>query len=231
MQFTRRPDVDPQTRIPSVMLAWLHHGVYGNMTHIANDYRISRTLLSQLLWAANLQWAGLFREAKLRSQTDQQPLEPRLLLCRLAGKCSLLSRASIVQALPYHPESWGDLSPCFHSAGQALPAPLLMPSKKLGVSRSDAIFAIHAPLLGTIDARRTAILTSALAADRSAETWRPQFAAREQPHCLSLGMASDRGKGVVAGSQAACDMALWGAADCHACRDLCAVRKQWERKA
>jgi hypothetical protein len=32
-----------------VMLAWLNQGVYGKMTQIAKAYRISRTLLSQLL--------------------------------------------------------------------------------------------------------------------------------------------------------------------------------------
>ena len=35
MKFTRRPDLDPQTRIHIVMLAWLQQGVYGQMTHIA----------------------------------------------------------------------------------------------------------------------------------------------------------------------------------------------------
>ena len=38
MKFTRRPDLDPQTRIHIVMLAWLHQGVYGKMTQIANYY-------------------------------------------------------------------------------------------------------------------------------------------------------------------------------------------------
>jgi hypothetical protein len=55
MQLTRRPDCDSQTRSHSVMLAWLQPGVYGKRTHIANDDRRSRTVLSQLLWAANRQ--------------------------------------------------------------------------------------------------------------------------------------------------------------------------------
>ena len=36
MKFVRRPDLDSQTRIHIVMLAWLHQGVYGKMTEIAN---------------------------------------------------------------------------------------------------------------------------------------------------------------------------------------------------
>ena len=41
MKFIRRPDLDPQTRIHIVMLAWLHQGLYGKMTEIA-------TLLSDI---------------------------------------------------------------------------------------------------------------------------------------------------------------------------------------
>ena len=48
MKFTRRPDLDPHTRMHIVMLAWLHQGVYGKMTEIAQYYQISRTFLYQL---------------------------------------------------------------------------------------------------------------------------------------------------------------------------------------
>jgi len=45
MKFMRRPDLDPQTRIQIVIQAWLNQGVYGQMTHIAKYYQISRTFL------------------------------------------------------------------------------------------------------------------------------------------------------------------------------------------
>jgi hypothetical protein len=60
MKFIRRPDLDAQTRIQIVMLAWLNQGVYGQMTHIAKYYQISRTFLYQLLLAAHLQLEGAF---------------------------------------------------------------------------------------------------------------------------------------------------------------------------
>ena len=231
MKFTRRPDLAPQTRIHIVMLAWLHQGVYGKMTQIAHYYRISRTFLYQLLLAANLQLEVLFSAEKLLFHKDHQHFEHLLLLLRLEGKCSLLSISSILKALHYHPDSLGYLSQFFHSAGQALPSTLLMPSKKLVFYLSDEIFAIHAPILVTIDARSTAILNIELASDRSAETWRAHFEALEHHHFFSLGMASDWGKGVVAGYQAACDIALWVADYFHEFHDLFEVRTQWERKA
>ena len=65
MQLVRRPDLDAQTRIHIVMLAWLHQGVYGKMTQIAAYYRISRTFLYPLLFVANLHLEVLFSVGRL----------------------------------------------------------------------------------------------------------------------------------------------------------------------
>ena len=79
MKFIRRPDLTPQTRIHIVMLAWLNQGVYGQMTQIAKAYRISRTLLYQLLLAATVQLDVLF-SAQHRRQSPAASLEPLALL-------------------------------------------------------------------------------------------------------------------------------------------------------
>src|SRR5216684_4115952 len=231
MKFLRRPDLDAQTRIHIVMLAWLHQGLYGKMTEIANSYRISRTFLYQLLLMATLQLETLFSDEKLLFQKDHRHLESLLFLLRLEGNCSLLSIASIVKALEYHPNSVGHLSQFFHSAGQTLPSTLVIPSKKWVFYLSDEIFAMHTPILVTIDARSTTILNIELASDRSADTWRAHFEALADHQFFSLGMASDRGLGLVAGYQAACDMALWVADYFHEFRDLFEVLQQLERKA
>ena len=60
MKFIRRHDLDPQTRIEMVRLAWLNQGIYGKMTQIAQAYHISRTFLYQMTWAAHLQLEMLF---------------------------------------------------------------------------------------------------------------------------------------------------------------------------
>jgi hypothetical protein len=82
MKFTRRPDLAPQTRIDIVRLAWLHRGVYGKMTAIAQSYRISRTFLSHLLFMANLQLETLWSEEKFLCQKDHRHIEQLLLLLR-----------------------------------------------------------------------------------------------------------------------------------------------------
>ena len=231
MKFVRRPDLDAQTRIHIVMLAWLHQGVYGKMTEIANAYRISRTFLYQRLLMANLQLETLFSDEKLLLQKDHYRLDQLLFLLRLEGKCSLLSIASILKALEYHPNSVGSLSQCCHRAGQMLPSTLVIPSKTWVFYRSDEIVAIRAPIVVTLDARSTTSLNIALASDRSADTWSAPFEALEAHQFCSLGMASDRGLGLGAGSQAACDMALWVTEYFHEFRALFAVLHQVERKA
>jgi hypothetical protein len=208
------------------MLAWLHQGLYGKMTEIANSYRISRTFLSQRLLMATRQLETLLSDEKLLFQKDHRHLESLLLLLRLEGNCSLLSITSILKALEYHPNSVGYLSQFFHSAGQTLPSTLVIPSKTLVFYLSDEIFAMHTPILVTIDARSTTILNIELASDRSADTWRAHFEALAAHQFFSLGMASDRGLGLVAGYQAACDMALWVADYFHAFRDLFEVLHQ-----
>ena len=80
MKFIRRHDLTPHTRIDIVRLAWLNQGIYGKMTHIAQDAHISRTFLSQLTWAANLQLETLFSAQKPLVQDPQPLLEPLILL-------------------------------------------------------------------------------------------------------------------------------------------------------
>ena len=62
MKFTRRHDLDPQTRIDIVKDVWIHQGIYGKMTQIAQDYHISRTFLYQLTWAAKHHLEDLFSD-------------------------------------------------------------------------------------------------------------------------------------------------------------------------
>jgi len=106
-----------------------------------------------------------------------------------------------------------------------------MPSKTWVFYLSDEIFALDKPIVVTIDAQRPTILNITLAADRSAETWRAHCEALAQHHCISLGMASERGAGRVAGYQAACDMALWVADYFHELYDLCEVLHHVARRA
>ena len=231
MKFIRRHDLTPHTRIDIVRLAWLNQGIYGKMTQIAQEYHISRTLLYQLLWTANLQLTTLFSAHKPHGQAPQPLLEPLILLLRLEGKCSIPSLTSILQYFQYQPNSVGYLSERFHTYGAALPSTLAMAEHKVVFYLSDEIFARHQPILVTIEAQSTAILKMQLASDRSAETWKAHFDDLGAHRFHSIGMASDRGRGLVAGYQAACQDARWVCDRFHEFHDLFARRHQLERKA
>src|SRR2546426_4488892 len=99
MKFLRRHDLDPHTRIEMVKLAWLHQGIYGKMTQIAQDYHISRTFLYQLTWAAQHQLETLFSTPTSLAPGLQSPLEPLMLLLRLEAACSIPSLSSILKRL------------------------------------------------------------------------------------------------------------------------------------
>jgi len=231
MKFIRRQDLTPHTRIEIVKLAWLNQGIYGKMTQIAQDYDISRTFLYQLLWAANLQLETLFSDQQPRSPAPQPLWEPLILLLRLEGKCSIPSMSSILKYFQYQPNSVGYLSECFRHYGGTLPSTLSMAAHTVVFYLSDEIFARHQPILVTIEAHSTAILKIQLASERSAETWKAHFEDLGNHRFQSIGMASDRGRGLVAGYQAACQDARWVCDRFHEFQDLFDRRRQLERKA
>src|SRR6266851_10219356 len=214
-----------------VRRAWLHQGIYGKMTHMAQEYHISRTFLYQLMWAADLQLETLFSGQKPHIENPHPLFEPFILLLRLEGKCSLPSLSAILQSFQYQPNAVGYLSECCQHDGAALPSTLSMAAHTVAFYLRDEIFARHQPSLVTIEAHSTAILKIPLASERSAETWEAHFDALSEHHFHSIGMASDRGRGLVAGSHAACQDARWVCDRFHAFRDLFDRRRQLERKA
>jgi hypothetical protein len=231
MKFIRRHDLDPHTRIEIVKLAWQGQGIYGHMTHIAQDFHISRTFLYQLTWAAQYQLETLFSEPKPVDSDLHSQLEPWILLLRLEGKCSIPSLSCILQRMEYRPSSVGYLSDYLQDYGRCVPSTLSMPHKKVVFYLSDEIFAIRAPILVTLDAQSTAILKIELASDRSAKTWETHFKDLGAHRFHSLGMASDRGVGLKAGYQAAGQAGFWVCDQFHEFQDLFNRCHQLERKA
>jgi hypothetical protein len=231
MKFIRRSDLEPQTRIDIVRLAWQGQGIYGKLTQLAREYHISRTFLYQMTWAAYHQLEILFSGFKDLAQDPQPLLEPLMLLLRLEGTCSIPSLSSILTYFQYQPNSVGYLSERFQTYGRALPSTLSMTESTVAFYLSDEIFARHQPILVTIEAQSTAILTIQLASDRSAQTWKAHFDDLGEHRFHSIGMASDRGVGLVAGYQSACPDARWVCDRFHEFQDLFDRRQQLERKA
>jgi hypothetical protein len=231
MKFTRRHDLDPQTRIDIVRHVWINQGIYGKMTQIAQEYHISRTFLYQLSWAAKHHLEELFSDPQPLVGPPDFLLEPWILMLRLEGQCSIPSMSSIFKHFDFQPSSVGYLSESLRDYGRCVPSTLSMPHQKVVFYLSDEIFAIRAPILVTIDAQSTAILKIELASDRSAQTWEAHFKALGAHRFHSLGMASDRGVGLKAGYQMACQEGFWVCDQFHEFQELFNRCHQLERKA
>lgn len=231
MKFTRRHDLDPQTRIDIVKHVWINQGIYGKMTQMAQTYHISRTFLYQLSWAARHHLEDLFRDPQHLVEPPELLLEPWMLLLRLEGKCTIPSLSSILQRMAYRPSTVGYLSESLQAYGRCIPSTLAMSHQKVVFYLSDEIFAVQAPILVTIDAQSTAILKIELASDRSAKTWESHFNDLGAHRFHSLGMASDRGVGLKAGYQAACQEGFWVCDQFHEFQDLFNRCHHLERKA
>jgi hypothetical protein len=231
MKFTRRHDLDPQTRIEIVKDVWINQGIYGKMTQIAQDYHISRTFLYQLSWAAKHHLAELFSDPQYLIEPSDFLLEPWILVLRLEGQCSIPSISSIFKHFDYQPSSVGYLSQYLKDYGRSVPSTLRVAEKKMVFYLSDEIFAIGVPILVTLEAQSTAILKIELASDRSAETWEAHFKDLDKHLFHSIGMASDRGVGLMTGYQAACQDGRWVCDQFHEFQELFHRCQQLERKA
>ena len=149
----------------------------------------------------------------------------------MAGTCAIPRLSSRVKHLGDQPNAVGSRRPCCQRSGRARPSTLALASKTVVVSRSEEMCARHAPRVVPLDAPSPTLRTIELASDRSAETWHAPGAKRDAPLLHRLGMASERGLGLVAGSRAACEEALGGGDDGQALRALFPVPHPWENTA
>lgn len=69
MKFVRRPDIDVQKRIEIAILTLLNQGIYGYITNLARVYKVSRTFVYQLLWAANFALEQEFSRAAVDKES------------------------------------------------------------------------------------------------------------------------------------------------------------------
>lgn len=198
MKYMRRPDINSLMRIQIAVQAFSGMGIYGEITRIANEHKISRLFVYQLLG----QLLGLFQpedKEVVCQQEAQRRLDQHILLLRLEGKCSLEAISQILRELGFAYSSIGYISQRILEFASALPVELPS-SAKIVFYLSDETFANGQPILVTVDAKSLAILRIELATSRDAETWQAHW-----QELTALGytdnkyVVSDLGKGIVKG--------------------------------
>ncbi|MDI6795109.1 MAG: hypothetical protein QME81_19960 [bacterium] len=118
---------------------------------------------------------------------------------RLEGNCSLQNISNILETLGCRPCSVGYISERLKEYAQKLSNTLETDSIKFVLFLSDELFSGSQPILITIEPQSAAILRIELAKDRTADTWKSHWNVLEENQFYTLGLVSDRGKGLVEG--------------------------------
>ena len=198
MKYMRRPDINSLMRIQIAVQAFIGMGIYGEIRRIANENKISRLFVYQLLG----QLLGLFQpdEKEFGNEQEQQRrLDLHILLLRLEGKCWLEAISQILSELGFAYSSIGYISQRISAFAKALPQELAS-SGKIVFYLSDEIFANGQPILVTVDPKSLAILRIELASSRDAETWKNHWQELAASGYLdNKYVVSDLAKGIVKG--------------------------------
>jgi hypothetical protein len=203
MKFLRRPDLDAETRRNIVLTVLINQGMYGTVTRLAERYKVSRTFIYELVWTANLVLLEAFKRSdKLeKRKKNKRLLDKTILLLRLEGKCSIQEISNILVVMGFQINSEGYVSQRLKFYGIQLPNTLESESIEFVLFLSDEIFANNYPILITIEPQSTAILRIELSEDRKSATWKKHWIEIERNNYYTLGLVSDRGKGLVEGFQ------------------------------
>jgi hypothetical protein len=203
--FTRRSDLTNDIRllIGTNALHAILNGVWGTITHLADEYGISRTFIYSL--ANNLKKVGqlLFEETtvatyapSLREQAFQGMLSLRLECASSIGAIS-----TVMNRFGLEMSSTGSISQSLSQIGGLLPMTVSTGSGIIQylVFTSDKIFSKNVPILITVDPCSSAILRMELADSRNADDWKNHFECLTCHGLKAIYLVSDDGTGIRAG--------------------------------
>ena len=198
MKFMRRPDVDTVTRVHIAAQAFLSLGVYGDLTRIANAYRVSRLFVYKLLWQLQLLYeleaCNPGAPEAIRTEVDRH-----ILLLRLEGHCALERMSQILRQLGLPFASVGYISQRLAVYARALPK-AEWTGAQIVFLLCDEIFTRGQPILLTVEPRSLAILKIELAKNREAATWKQHWDALAEAGLIEQQtVVSDQGSGLVKG--------------------------------
>jgi hypothetical protein len=207
-RFTRRADLTNSIRL-AIAADALHamiNGVWGGITNLAEEYKISRPFVYSL--ADTLKEAGRFlfaetAESPPASPPREQSIEMMLSL-RLEARSSIGAMSTIMNRLGHELSATGSISQILSRIGGLLPTTL---STQNGITQylvfaSDEIFSKTTPILVTVDPRSSAILRIELAPSRKAEDWKKHFQCLYDNGVEAVYLVADEGTGIRGGHAA-----------------------------
>src|SRR5664280_502193 len=203
--FTRRKDLTNNIRllIGTNGLHAILNGTWGTITHLANEYGISRTFIYSL--ANNLKKVGqfLFEEttATTPASLHREHAIESMLSFRLEGGSSIGAISTMMNRFDCELSSTGSICQTLSQIGGLLPMTV---ATETGIIRylvftSDEIFSKSVPILITVDPCSSVILRMELADSRNADDWKNHFECLKNNGIGAIYLVSDDGPGLLAG--------------------------------
>jgi hypothetical protein len=124
MKFTRRKDLDTQTRLSIIIAALSCKGTYGSMTKLAFRHKISRTFLYQLIGMGMICLSKMLSVESSNVPSHHMDIASFIVLLKLEGKCSHSSISEILTLSNYSTNSVGMISELLTKYGKILPSTL-----------------------------------------------------------------------------------------------------------
>jgi hypothetical protein len=203
--FTRRSDLTTGIRL-AIATSALHammNGVWGTITHLADEYKLSRTFIYSLAGTLKAGGQFLFEEiADYASALSSRGLAIQMMLSlRLEGRSSIGAISTIMNRFDCELSSAGSISQTLSRIGSLLPTTLSAADNvtQYLVFASDEIFSKTTPILVTVDPCSSAILRIELAESRKAEDWKRHFECLYDNGIEAVYLVSDEGTGIRAG--------------------------------
>lgn len=204
-KFTRRQDLSGTTRL-SIAIDALHAMMsdsWGTITHLANEYSISRTFVYTLAATAKEAARFLFEETAgpLCFLTLRELSILMMLSLRLEGRSSIGAISTIMDRFELRLVSTGSISQTLSRIGALLPMTISSESSTTQylVFAADEIFSKTTPILVTVDPISSVILRIELAESRKAEDWQNHFECLHDNGFDAIYLVTDEGKGLLGG--------------------------------
>lgn len=203
--FTRRTDLSNDIRLligTNALHAMLNRA-WGTITHLADEYGISRTFIYSL--ANSIKKVGQFLFKETAVTTPALPLREHaistMLSLRLEGGSSIGAISTMMNRFDCDLSSTGSISQTLSQIGGLLPMTVSTETSIIQylVFTSDEIFSKSIPILITVDPCSSAILRMELADSRTADDWENHFECLSNNGIEAIYLVSDDGTGIRAG--------------------------------
>jgi hypothetical protein len=203
--FTRREDISNDIRLllgTNALHAMLN-GTWGTITHLAEEYKVSRTFIYSL--ANHLKQIGqiLFKETATLAPgaLHREHAIESMLSLRFEVGGSIGASSTVMHRFDCELSSTGSISQTITQIGGLLPMTLTTEPEVIQcvVFASDELFSKSVPILITVDPCSTAILRIELADSRSGDDWKNHFKSLKANGIEAIYMVSDDGSGLRAG--------------------------------